>query len=147
MGATLSLAWMTPGWLYFGHVGDSRIYYFPAAGGMKQITHDHTRPGWMRRQGKINEREARNHPAKHGLQQGLGASFQFLEPQIGSVACEPGDKFLICSDGLVDGLWDHRIADVVREQNDPEIGRLLVDEAVAASGRDNTTALVMEVTA
>ena len=42
---------------------------------------------------------------------------------------------------------EQAVADVVREQNDPEIGRLLVDEAVAASGRDNTTALVMEVTA
>ena len=147
MGATLSLAWMTPGWLYFCHVGDSRIYYFPANGGMKQITDDHTRPGWLRRQGKLNEREARNHPAKHGLQQGLGSGFQFLEPQIGSVGCEVGDTFLICSDGLVDGLWDHRIADIIRDRNDPEIARLIVEEAVAASGRDNTTALVIEVTA
>lgn len=146
MGATLSLAWMTPGWLYFGHVGDSRIYYFPKSGGMKQITHDHTRPGWLRRQGKLNEREARNHPAKNGLQQGLGAKFQFLDPQIGSVGCEPGDRFLICSDGLVDGLWDHRITDIVREHHDPEIGRWMVEEAVQASGRDNTTALVIEVT-
>ena len=114
---------------------------------MKQITNDHTRPGWLRRKGEINEREARSHPAKHGLQQGLGSSFQFLEPQIGAVACEPGDKFLICSDGLIDGLWDHRIADILQEKYDPEIAQLLVDEAVAASGRDNTTALVVEVTA
>lgn len=147
MGATLSLAWVTPGWLYFGHVGDSRIYYFPKAGGMKQLTDDHTRPGWLRRQGKINEREARNHPAKNVLSQSLGSNCQFLDPQVGSVGCEPGDKFLICSDGLVDGLWDHRLTDVVRESNDPEIGRLLVEEAVQASGRDNTTALVIEVTA
>ncbi len=145
MGATLSLAWLSPGWLYFGHVGDSRIYYFPKAGGMKLITDDHTRPGWLRRRGEINEREARNHPAKHCLQQSLGSSFQFLEPQIGSVGCEPGDKFLICSDGLVDGLWDHRITDVVRDQNDQDVAEQIVNEAVAASGRDNTTALVIEV--
>ena len=147
MGATLSLAWFTPGWLYFGHVGDSRIYYLPKGGGLKQLTHDHTRPGWLRRQGKINEREARSHPAKNSLQQSLGSSFQFLEPQIGAVGCEPGDRFLICSDGLVDGIWDHRLEDAVREQHVPEIGRLLVAEAVAASGRDNTTALVIEITA
>ncbi len=145
MGATLSLAWFTPGWLYFGHVGDSRIYYLPAAGGMKQLTDDHTRPGWLRRQGKINEREARSHPSKNSLQQSLGSGFQFLEPHIGAVGCEPGDRFLICSDGLVDGLWDHRIQDAIRSQPSPEIGRLLVEEAVNASGRDNTTALVIEV--
>ncbi|WP_221030351.1 PP2C family protein-serine/threonine phosphatase [Actomonas aquatica] len=145
MGATLSLAWFTPGWLYFGHVGDSRIYYFPKIGGMKQLTHDHTRPGWLRRRGEINEREARNHPAKNSLQQSLGSSFQFLEPQIGAVGCDAGDRFLLCSDGLIDGLWDHRIEDAVRESHDPEIGRLLVEEAVRASGRDNTTALVIDV--
>ncbi len=147
MGATLSLAWLTPGRLHFGHVGDSRIYYFPQLGGMKQLTHDHTRPGWLRRQGQINEREARNHPAKNALQQSLGSNCQFLEPQVGSVICEPGDRFLICSDGLVDGLWDHRITDVVRENDDPAIGQLIVEEAVQASGRDNTTAFVIEVSA
>ncbi len=145
MGATLSLAWFTPGWLYFGHIGDSRIYYLPAAGEMKQLTHDHTRPGWLRRQGKINEREARNHPSKNSLQQSLGSGFQFLEPQIGAVGCEPGDRFLICSDGLVDGLWDRRIQDALREQKDTDVGRRLVEEAVAASGRDNTTALVIDI--
>ncbi len=146
MGATLSLAWFTPGWLYFGHVGDSRIYYLPPLGELKQLTHDHTRPGWMRRQGKINEREARNHPAKNGLQQSLGAGFQFLDPQIGAVGCEPGDRFLICSDGLIDGLWDHRIAEKLRAEKDPAVGQLIVDEAVAASGRDNVTALVIDIT-
>ena len=145
MGATLSLAWFTPGWLYFGHVGDSRIYYLPQTGEMKQLTHDHTRPGFMRRQGKINERQARNHPAKNGLQQSLGAGFQFLDPQIGAVGCEPGDRFLICSDGLVDGLWDHRITDFLRAEKDPAVGQIIVDEAVAASGRDNVTALVIDV--
>jgi protein phosphatase len=145
MGATLSLAWLTPGWLYFGHVGDCRIYYFPKAGGMKQITADHTRPGWLFRRGEITEREARNHPAKNRLQQCLGAGCQFLEPQIGSVGCEPGDRFLICSDGVVDGLWDHRITDLGHEEHDADIGRRIVDEAVKASGRDNTTALVIEV--
>jgi len=147
MGATLSLVWLTPGWLYFGHVGDSRIYYFPETGDVTQLTHDHTRPGWLRRQGQINEREARNHAAKNVLQQSLGSDNQFLDPQIGSVGCEPGDRFLICSDGLVDGLWDHRITDVVRETDDPAIAQMLVDEAVQAAGRDNTTALVIEVSA
>ena len=145
MGATLSLAWFTPGWLYFGHVGDSRIYYLPQSGALKQITHDHTRPGYLQRQGKISERQARTHPAKHGLQQSLGAGFQFLDPQIGAVGCEPGDRFLICSDGLIDGLWDHRIADVLRAEKDPAVGQLIVSEAVAASGRDNVTALVIDV--
>ena len=109
MGATLSLCWFTPGWMYFGHVGDSRIYHLPREGGLAQLTHDHTHVGWLRRQGEINEREARTHPRRNALQQALGAGNQFVEPQIGAVARQPGDRFLICSDGLVDGLWDRRI--------------------------------------
>jgi len=145
MGATLSLAWFRPGWMYFGHVGDSRIYYLPRAGGLTQLTHDHSHVGWLRRQGRINEREQRMHPGRNSLQQALGAGHQHVEPQVGAVGYEPGDRFLICSDGLVDGLWDRRIEEAIRAHPGPEIARQLVEEAVAESGRDNTTALVIEV--
>lgn len=145
MGATLSLVWFTPDWLYFGHVGDCRIYYLPKDGGLKQLTEDHTRAGWLRRRGMINEREARNHPAKNALSQSLGSGYQFLEPQIGAVGYEPGDRFLICSDGLVDGIWDHHLEDLLRAGEVPTLARSLVDESVQTSGRDNTTALVIEV--
>jgi serine/threonine protein phosphatase PrpC len=149
MGATLSLTWFTPEWMYFGHVGDTRIYYLPAEGGMTQITHDHSHVGWLRRNGKLNEREARAHPQRNALQQALGASQQFVEPQIGAVGHKPGDRFLICSDGLVDGLWDRRIEEIVRTAPRfgaaPTTAQLLVEESVQASGRDNTTALVVEI--
>ncbi|HEX2855470.1 MAG TPA: protein phosphatase 2C domain-containing protein [Opitutaceae bacterium] len=151
MGATLSLAWFTPEWMYFGHIGDSRIYYLPAEGGMTQVTHDHSHVGWLRRNGQLNEREARTHPQRNALQQALGASQQFIEPQIGAVAHKPGDRFLICSDGLIDGLWDHRIEDIIRtappDGASPTTAHRLVEEAVQASGRDNTTALVVETAA
>ncbi|HNC23584.1 MAG TPA: protein phosphatase 2C domain-containing protein [Opitutaceae bacterium] len=148
MGATLSLGWFTPEWMYFAHIGDSRIYYLPAGGGLSQVTHDHSLVGSLRRAGQINEREARSHPRRNALQQALGAGHQFLDPHIGAVGHQPGDKFLICSDGLIDGLWDHRIEDLIRQPT-PDgdtrtIARRLVDEAVEASGRDNTTALVVE---
>jgi protein phosphatase len=52
MEATLSLCWITPGWLYFGHIGDSRIYYLPAReNAVKQLSHDDTHVGWLLRQG------------------------------------------------------------------------------------------------
>ena len=88
MGATLSLAWFTPGWCYFGHLGDSRIYHLPAAGGITQVTHDHTYVGWLRRGGKLNEREARSHPGRNSLNQALGAQHQFVEPHIGAVGAD-----------------------------------------------------------
>ncbi len=148
MGATLSLGWLTPGWLYFAHVGDSRIYYLPANGGLNQLTHDHTHVGWQRRTGKINEREARAHPGRVSLQQALGAGYQIMDPHIGAVAVQAGDRLLFCTDGLVDGLWDRRIEEAIREPDparaaEPPAKRL-VEEAREAS-RDNLTAVVVEL--
>ena len=149
MGATLSLAWVTPEWLYFAHLGDSRIYYLPLDGTLTQVTHDHSHVGWLRRTGRINEREARTHPRRNALQQALGAGHQILEPHIGAIGHRPGDRFLICSDGLVDGLWDRRIEELLREtrtgDTDANHAQVLVNEAVEASGRDNTTAVVIDI--
>jgi len=143
MGATLSLAWFMPGWMCFGHIGDSRIYYLPKDGQMTQITHDHSHVGWLRRSGQINEREARTHPRRSALAQTLGGGGLRIEPHIGRVSCQPGDRFLICSDGLVDGIWDRRLSELLGGELD---AAKLVLEAVAESGRDNTTALLIEVT-
>jgi len=151
MGATLSLAWFTPQRMFFAHVGDSRIYRLPHAGGLVQLTHDHTHVGWLRRQGRINEREGRTHPMRNALQQALGAGHQFLEPHIGATDCEPGDRFLLCSDGVVDGLWDRQLEELVRtpppERDGQSAAQCLVAEAVANSGRDNATAVVVELSA
>jgi len=150
METTLTLSWFTPGWMYFGHIGDSRIYYLPAReGGIKQLSHDDTHVGWLFRNGQINEREARNHPRRTVLQKSLGALNQFVEPQLGAVAYEPGDIFLMCTDGVVDGLFDAALLDVLRPTA-PAVpaanpAQALVMAAVQNSGRDNTTAQVIQV--
>ncbi|HEX3730240.1 MAG TPA: protein phosphatase 2C domain-containing protein [Opitutaceae bacterium] len=144
MGATLSLGWFTPGAMYFAHIGDSRIYHLPAGGKLAQLTEDHSHVGWLRRTGQLNEREARNHAGRNALQQVLGAGHQFMEPQVGGIACGAGDRFLFCTDGLVDGLWDARLEEALR-QGGEDLAGSLVREAVAASGRDNATAVEVEV--
>lgn len=141
MGATLSLGWFTPGWLHFAHVGDSRIYYLPKGGPMKQLTHDHSYVGWLQRKGELNERQARTHPRKSVLMQVLGAGRQNIDPHIGSVGCEPGDRFLFCTDGVIDGIWDHRIADMLAKDD----AKTIVEYAVAESGKDNASAVVVEM--
>lgn len=149
MGATLSLAWFTPGWMYFGHIGDSRVYYLPAAGGIKQLTEDDTHVGWLMRQGKLTEYEARRHPGRASLQKALGAGNQFVTPQVGAVGYEVGDRFLLCTDGVNEGLFDSQLLDVLRptppgDEGDNPAHRL-VQKAIEQSGRDNTTALVVDV--
>ncbi len=150
METTMSLCWFTPGWMYYGHVGDSRIYYLSAREGtLKQLTHDDTYVGWLFRSGQLNEREARTHPRRSVLQKSLGGSNQFVDPQVGAVACEPGDVFLLCTDGLVDGLYDHAMVDLLQQTSSPEAtsssAQRLVETSVTNSGRDNTTALVIRV--
>jgi len=150
MEATLSLCWFTPGWMYFGHIGDSRIYYLSSRdGGIKQLSHDDTHVGWLFRNGKINEREARNHPRRNVLQKALGGGNQFVDPQVGAVGFEPGDIFLLCTDGLVEGLYNDHLVELLRASETSRGGvnpaEQLVRESLERSGRDNTTALVIQV--
>lgn len=144
MGTTLSLAWLTPGWLYFGHIGDSRIYHLPPGGGIQQLTHDHGHVGWLRRNNRIGEREAREHPMRNLLNQALGAEHQFIDPQFGALPCVPGDRYLLCSDGLTEGLWDRQLEEIVRDAGPAPVAKRLIDAALDRAGRDNITALVVE---
>ena len=150
MGATLSLAWFTPGWMYFAHIGDSRIYYLPKReGGIRQITQDDTYVGWLLRNGKINEREARDHPRRNVLQKALGGGNQFVDPQVGAVAYEPGDIFLLCTDGLVEKIYDQQLVELLRAPKSAKAksnpAQTLVNESIEKNSRDNATALVIRV--
>ena len=150
MQTTMTMCWFTPGRMYFGHIGDSRVYHLPRQKNtIKQLTEDDTHVGWLLRNGHINEWEARNHPRRNVLQRALGGANQFVDPQVGAVLYERGDIFLVCSDGLNDGLHDHQIIDLLRQKpeglnNNP--AKMLVMESVKNSGRDNTTAMVIQIT-
>jgi protein phosphatase len=149
MGATLSLCWFTQEWMFFGHIGDSRIYHLPSGGALRQLSEDDTYVGWLFRNGKINEREARSHPRRNVIQRALGNGHQYVAPQVGAIRVEANDQVLICSDGIIDGLFDDQIAEILRgSQNSTSPftpAEQLVRAAVQASGRDNTTALVIGV--
>ncbi len=148
MGATLSLCWVRPDWVYFAHVGDSRIYHLPAAGGIQQLSQDHTHVGWLQRNGEISEIQARSHSGRNALQQAMGGKTQNLSPQFGAVGYESGDIFMLCSDGLVEGLWNSGMKRLIRNppKNAPDdVAQRLVEEAVQTDGKDNTTALVFEL--
>ena len=85
----------------------------------------------------------------HALHQALGAGHQFIEPQFGAVALTPGDRFVLCSDGLVDGLWERHIEELIRTPSPTEKKLTPAERLVAASlensGQDNTTALAFEL--
>lgn len=150
MGATLSLCWIRSEILYFAHIGDSRIYHLPKKGGIKQLSDDDSHVGWLFRTGAISEREAKNHPRRNMLQKALGAEHQFATPQVGSLVYQPGDRILLCTDGVTDGVFDTQLLDILSSASLKSPMSLtpsqhLVTEAVALSGKDNTTAMVIEM--
>jgi PPM family protein phosphatase len=149
MGATLSLTWLQAGRLFIAHLGDSRIYHLPKEGKITQLTEDHTVTGRMVRAGKLTEREARTHPYRNQLEKSIGCHEGEVEPQIVSVPIRSGDTFVLCSDGITDGLWDSGVEKLVLTPppyiQDLPPSQRLVKEAMDASGRDNLTAMVIEI--
>ena len=156
MGSTFTVVWIHGRLVMYAHIGDTRLYRLVRAEGestyplkMTQISEDHTFVGWLRRTGQINERQARFHPRKNVLSRALGASHQFVEPQIGSFTLTPGERLLLCTDGVIEGLWDHAIRDLVCDMtrlDDPiSAAERLVRTAVSESGRDNSTAIIVEL--
>ncbi len=149
MGATLSLCWLSSSQLHFLHVGDSRIYLLSGQGEFRQLSDDHTVPGRLLKAGEITEKEARSHPLRNQLEQSVGCNPEPVEPQIESLTVNPGDDLVLCSDGITDGIWDRNIEKYVRNPPpylvDSPPAERLVKEALATSGRDNLTALVLEI--
>jgi protein phosphatase len=149
MGATLSLCWFSPEKMHFAHIGDSLIYYLPKDGDLKCLSESHTVTGRLVREGKISPAEARRHPDKCILERGLGGHMRNYEPQIGAVTYRPGDIFILCSDGISDSLFESNIVNQIRRPS-PHLAekppaQRLVNQALFESGRDNLTALVIEV--
>jgi protein phosphatase len=113
---------------------------------LRQISRDHSPVGRLRQEGRISEAAARRHPLRNQIDQSLGDPSSHFQPDTGIEKIHPGDVYLLCSDGLNDGLWDREIEEIlagVRTMADvrPAV-QLLVGSAKKASGRDNITAVL-----
>lgn len=146
MAATLALAWFTPENLYFTNVGDSRIYVH-RDGETKMLTIDHTFAWKKLDRGEISERQFRQHPRKSVLYQVIGGGKNQVKPNIATFPYRTGDQFLICSDGLIDGLWEKHIHAAFLEN--PDSTRALADSlmtrAISNDGTDDTTLVTLAV--
>lgn len=140
MGATVSALSVTGHFANFVHVGDSRIYRWRNRV-LTQWTADQVQAWRDWKAGQFGEEALRRHPERHVLDQVVGsAEPEGLVVQSGTRVLRPGDCFLLCSDGLTDGLTDAEIAGVLGEAGDlSEAGMNLLDAALEASGKDNIT--------
>ena len=114
MAATLALAWFTPENLYLANAGDSRIY-LSRDGELEQLTRDHTAAWGQWKRGEISEIQYRSHPRRSALYEVVGGCHPTVHPHFAAVPYQPGDRFLICSDGLIDGVWERHIANALAD--------------------------------
>jgi serine/threonine protein phosphatase PrpC len=125
------------------HVGDSRAYLF-RDNMLCPLTRDHSLVEDLLAKGQIAPAEAASHPQRHILLRALGIEGQ-MEPDIHSVSIEPKDVIFLCTDGITKMLNEDQIADCLRvaSQAPDEACELLIKEANALGGKDNSTAVVV----
>lgn len=123
------------------HVGDSRAYLIRGRR-IRQLTDDHSIVGELLRRREISEDAAREHPHRHVLTRALGVR-RSVEPDLAELALEPGDVFVLCSDGLTNHVEDHEIAKwVCGNEELQETCEQLIDLANSRGGEDNSTVLL-----
>ena len=145
MGTTFSGMLVHGTSVSIGHIGDSRIY-LARDGVVKQITTDHTFVQRLVDTGRISEEEALVHPRRSVLMRVLGDVEQFPEVDLETFETKPGDRWMVCSDGLSgvipEGLM-HRI--MLSKSTVQEATNLLVGEALEFGAPDNVTIVLVDV--
>jgi protein phosphatase len=147
MGSTcVMLVATSEGKVYYGHVGDSRIYIV-ANHQITQLTKDHSFVQTLVDEGKISKDQAEHHPRKNEITNALGLP-DMQSPTLCSEPIEPeaGNCFVLCSDGLSGMIDDQHIERVVskHEINIQQRARKLVEMANEAGGKDNITVQLVE---
>lgn len=125
------------------HVGDSRAYQI-RDGALKPLTQDHSVAEEWVRLGRLTPQEALTDPTRHQLTRAIGVD-QPLEVDVATLAVQPGDRLVLCSDGLSNELSEAAIAELASVDRPlEEVVANLIAAAKAAGGRDNITAVVLE---
>lgn len=144
MGTTVTLADLdADGRGRFAHVGDSRAYLW-RDDELTQLTQDHTVVAEWLAVGAITEDEAKTHPRRGMLTRSVGVAPSVTVDEF-EAELAPGDRLLLCSDGLNGMVRDDRIAALLSTGTPEEAAWALVEAANAAGGHDNITVLVVDV--
>lgn len=143
MGTTLTLVKIQGSRLIIGHIGDSRAYLL-RNGELVCLTTDHSISGQLQKAGEISDREAMVHPQRHILTRALGsaeAQWEIMrQPGL------PGDKIMLCTDGLSDLLTKEEIfAELAEDKTIEEQASHLVDMAYEKGAPDNVTVVIAKI--
>lgn len=136
-----------PGTSYFSiaNVGDSRLYRF-SGNKLQQITEDHTVAQELIHEGRMTEQQAVQHESRHKLTQALGGFLNERGVDMWEMPVVAGDRFLLCSDGLVEGIDNRGITRILaKNRNAQATAETLVKESCKKDGRDDTTTVIVDV--
>ncbi len=146
MGSTLVMALVMDGQAHIANVGDSRAYRLTASK-IEQISIDHSLVERLVQIGQLTREEARVHKQKNVIYSTIGDKEE-MEIGLYQVQLQPGDRLLLCSDGLSGMLTDEEILQLSRANPDPAAAcKALIEAAKMAGGHDNITALIVEMDA
>jgi protein phosphatase len=144
MGTTGVALWLgRKGRAWVAHVGDSRAYRL-RDGVFEPLTADHSVVGELLRRGLLSPAEADAHPRRNELIRSIGA-MEEMEIDVAEVDARPGDRFLLCSDGLCCVVDDAEIGQVLSRASTDEAAHELIEIAKARGGPDNITVQVVAV--
>ena len=144
MGTTLTAVLAEGEHLKLAHVGDSRAYLV-REGSLQRITKDHTLVERMVDEGRITPEDAEIHPQRSILTRALGVD-EDVQIDQATIEARPGDRVVLCSDGLTGMVGEDRIMEILSQHDDPQTAsEALVDAANEAGGVDNVTVVVIDV--
>ncbi len=143
MGTTLSALLVSGRVAVTAQVGDSRIYLV-RDGRASQLTEDHTLVGWQVKQGILSPEDAARSPHRNVITRAIG-SREYVQVDVHTLQVLEGDVFVLCSDGLHTYLKDLRELPPITDLGATVAARRLIDLANERGGKDNVTAIVVEV--
>ncbi|MBQ9591158.1 MAG: serine/threonine-protein phosphatase [Butyrivibrio sp.] len=150
MGATVAALFFYGDNVISANLGDSRCYLF-RNGKLCQLSHDHSKAQLLIDRGEMSALDAKNSNKWHIITQYIGITRPEIKPEpyfTGPLLLEKGDRFLVCSDGLTDPLSDNMIKNILLNSDTKNAFMTageLVDAALKAGGRDNVTAVLVDV--
>jgi protein phosphatase len=144
MGTTVTALLLADGKLHFAHIGDSRAYRL-RDGEFEQVSVDHTFVQRLIDEGRLRPEEAETHPHKNVLMRVLGDVDASPELDLDALEVQPGERWLLCSDGL-NYVADHVVERTVRETKSlQECAELLVNFTLEAGAPDNVTVVLVDI--
>ena len=142
MGTTVTMAFQLGAQLCVVHVGDSRAYLY-REGELHQLTKDHTLVAELVRSGVIQPDQAAAHRMRHVITNVVGGPEAGVKVEARALQIQSGDRVLLCSDGLTEGVTDEVIAATLDAERDAEAAaKKLLAHAMAGPAKDNITLVV-----